>query len=109
MIGAAFLFSGILGSATISLIMCKLMKLKFMVFLCIVVGSIAYIMAFIAFSDKNKVLMILFPAIMGFFLVPVRGLLIQCCCATTRDVSEHVVNGAIKSIYNLGSAAAVFL
>lgn len=88
MIGAAFLFSGILGSATISLIMCKLMKLKFMVFLCIVVGSIAYIMAFIAFSDKNKVLMILFPAIMGFFLVPVRGLLIQCCCIFLGTLSK---------------------
>ncbi len=102
-----FLGAGLLGSAVLSLILAKFPYARCILFVCISVGGVFYMLTFLAFSKHVIGLMIGFAAIMGFFLVPVKGILFSCCCGTTTEATEHVIIGVVKSVYSAGSVAAV--
>ncbi len=115
---SAFLVSGLVGSAIVSCIMSRFPYYRLILIVCVVTGTTFYILTFVAVSAGTRPLMIVFPGIMGFFLVPVKGLLLAYCCGVAHNicipslfshtyVAEYVVNGFVLVVYCATSMGAV--
>jgi len=103
-----FLIAGLIGCFAISLFVEKFQYVRLVIFISIIAGSGSYIAIFLALYFKILSLIICFTALGGFFLIPLRGLLMSACCGSTSDATEHVINGFVISTYTAGSIITVF-
>ena len=90
-IASGFLVSGLIGAGLNSIIMNRWRKYKLILLIGLVGTTASYFFTFLAVRFKSSALTILFPALLGFFDLPLRALDVGFMCEVAYPVSMILI------------------